>query len=220
MYLLFLKLNQKLKLMLIKEEITTNVLRFMYETKIKPGDLCVVDESAATLWKALHGSRFIHLHIAPEAYGYLLDHPWLGAIEYSPKIKGETVPGLIAHGKYTVLCNEDLQGLDIQDHEGVPVCGIYKVIQDLSEKLLCFPYKEQYQLVMSKFENVGSEDIEFVRKLMSFDKYYHMSDDINVYRAGKKRHNELLELVDKNPKFKEICELLNGKCETTKESKD
>lgn len=197
--------------MLIKEEIIADVYRFMFETGLKKEDMVVVGRSAATVWGILPQVKHVEMHVTPEAYDHLYTHPWVEAMVYCPKLIGETTTtnGLLSKGKYTVLSRLDLKDTKVQEMEGVPICGLEKVLETLDKRWGVYPYRDAIRSVMAKIEDLDTEDLGFIRKVMNFDRYYQYSDDINVYRNGKKAHMAMLELIEKNDRFRQICEILN-----------
>ena len=202
--------------MLIKEEIVAEVLKLMYHTGIPESEICVVGQSAATLWNVLNCSKYITLYISPDAYDEFTRNEWMNALEYSPKLIGDVgaTPGMMARDTYTLLMHPSFYDMKRQMVKDIPVCSVDYAVKGLSKLRYDYPYKDKIEMVLKFFEDVGEMELEFVRKLVSFDKYYHYSDDINVYRAGKKRESELLEYIGSSEKLKSISELLNGLVES------
>ena len=196
---------------LIKEEIIADTLRLMYETGVSGTDICVVDQAAAALWNVTHGSKYITLYVSPEAYDTLAESKWLSAVEFSPKLPGDVhpTPGMVGMGKYSVFMHprfEDMLKLDVK---GIPVCSLRDSLEGMGKRGAFYPYKEKIKLLAEFFEDVTPEEVQFAQKLLGFDRHYDYSDDINVYRAGKKREAELLALMDSNARMKSIGDLLN-----------
>jgi hypothetical protein len=45
---------------------------------------------------------------------------------------------------------------------------------------------------------------DFKKQLDNHDWYYQMSEDRDVYRQGKYKHDKLVELSETNPEFKKL----------------
>ena len=196
---------------LIKEEIIADTLRLMYETGVSGTDICVVDQAAASLWNVTHGSKYITLYVSPEAYDALAESKWFSALEFSPKLPGDVhpTPGMIGMGKYSVFMHPSFTDMSKKFIDDIPVCSLDHTLLGMGKRKIFYPYKEKIKLVVDFFDDLVPSELEFVRKLLTFDKFYHYSDDASVYRAGKKREAELLELMDSNARMKSIGDLLN-----------
>ena len=199
-------------MILIKEEIIADTLRLMYETGVSGTDICVVDQAAAALWNVTPGSKYITMYVSPEAYDALAESRWLSALEFSPKLPGDVhpTPGMIGMGKYSVFMHPSFTDMSKKFIDDIPVCSLDHTLLGMEKRKIFYPYKEKIKLLTEFFEDVTPEEVQFAQKLLGFDRHYDYSDDINVYRAGKKREAELLHLMDTYPRMKSIGDLLNG----------
>ena len=198
-------------MILIKEEIIADTLRLMYETGVSGTDICVVDQAAAALWNVTHGSKYITLYVSPEAYDALAESRWLSALEFSPKLPGDVhpTPGMVGMGKYSVFMHPSFTDMSKKFIEDIPVCSLDQTLRGMEKRKIFYPFKDKIKLVSDFFDDLTPAELEFVRKLLSFDKYYHRSDDASAYRAGKKKEAELLHLMDTYPRMKSMGDLLN-----------
>ena len=196
---------------LIKEEIIADTLRLMFEVGVTGQDFCLVDGAAASLWNVTHGSKYITLYVSPEAYDTLAESEWLSAVEFSPKLPGDVhpTPGMVGMGKYSVFMHPSFTDMPKKFIEDIPVCSLDQTLRGMEKRKIFYPFKDKIKLVSDFFDDLTPAELEFVRKLLSFDKYYHMSDDASVYRAGKKKEAELLHLMDSNARMKSIAELIS-----------
>ena len=196
---------------LIKEEIIADTLRLMYETGVSGTDICVVDQAAAALWNVTPGSKYITLYVSPEAYDTLAESKWLSAVEFSPKLPGDVhpTPGMVGMGKYSVFMHPSFTDMPKMFVDDIPVCSLDHTLLGMEKRKIFYPYKEKIKLVVDFFDDLVPSELGFVRKLLTFDKFYYRSDDASVYRAGKKKEAELLHLMDTYPRMKSIGDLLN-----------
>lgn len=195
----------------IKEEIITDTLLLMYKTGVTSEEICIVDKSASVMWNLNLYCKYVTMYVSPKAYDDLADSEWLNALAYSPVLPGEVypTPGMIGHGRYTLYMHPSFNKLDKVLMDDIPVCSLDSTLKGLDRLKIYCPNLEKIKMVVGSFEDITPAELEFVRKLESFDKYYQYSDDSLVYHAGKKREAELVAIMEANPRAGRISGLLN-----------
>ena len=198
--------------MFIKEEIEAKVLRLCYEAELDPTRVCVVDAAACVLWGLRHGTRYINVCVDAVYFAHLQGMSELAKLEFSPILPGDRTPSqaLVLTDNITVINHlPSVKIPRVETSGGVYTTTLKDTLDRNTKQGGMIFYGDKIKLLLDSIPDVTMADLVFVRKYLSFDRYYQYSDDINVYRTGKEREAELLGLISNNERYKTLAEILN-----------